>query len=86
MKHKIDKTARSQLCRMCGKRNETISSIASKCKRLAQKECKRKHDNVARIVQWKLCRKSILSRSEKWYEHASEGVVENDEVKILWTL
>ena len=23
-------------------------------------------------------------RSEKWYEHAPEGVVENEEVKILW--
>ena len=23
-------------------------------------------------------------RSEKWYEHAPEGVVENKEVKILW--
>ena len=23
-------------------------------------------------------------KSEKWYEHAPEGVVENEEVKILW--
>ena len=25
-----------------------------------------------------------LKRSEKWYDHAPEGVVENKEVKILW--
>ena len=25
-----------------------------------------------------------LKRSEKWYEHAPGGVVENEEVKILW--
>ena len=25
-----------------------------------------------------------LKKSEKWYEHAPEGIVENEEVKILW--
>ena len=31
-----------------------------------------------------LCGKYNLKRSEKLYEHALEGVVENEEVKILW--
>ena len=84
MKHKIDKTAQSPLCRMCDKKSETISHIVSECEKLAQKEYKRRHDNVARIVHWKLCGKYNLKRSEKWYEHAPEGVVENEEVKILW--
>ena len=69
---------------MCDKKNETISHIVTKCEKLAQKEYKRRHDNVARIVHWKLCGKYNLKRSEKWYEHAPEGVVENEEVKILW--
>ena len=64
--------------------SETISHIVSECEKLAQKEYKRRHDNVARIVHWKLCGKYNLKRSEKWYEHAPEGVVENEEVKILW--
>ena len=84
VKHKIDKTAQSPLCRMCHKKSETISHIVSECEKLAQKEYKRRHDNVARIVHWKLCGKYNLKRSEKWYEHAPEGVVENEEVKILW--
>ena len=69
---------------MCDKKSETISHIVSECEKLAQKEYKRRHDNVARIVRWKLCGKYNLKRSEKWYEHAPEGVVENEEVKILW--
>ena len=84
VKHKIDKTAQSPLCRMCDKKSETISHIVSECEKLAQKEYKRRHDNVARIVHWKLCGKYNLKRSEKWYKHAPEGVVENEEVKILW--
>ena len=69
---------------MRDKKSETISHIVSECKKLAQKESKRRHDNVARIVHEKLCGKYNLKRSEKWYEHAPEGVVENEEVKILW--
>ena len=84
VKHKIDKQAKPPLCRMCDKKSETISHIVSECEKLAQKEYKRRHDNVARIVRWKLCGKYNLKRSEKWYEHAPEGVVENEEVKILW--
>ena len=62
----------------------TRRTIVSQCEKLVQKEHKRRHDNVARIVHWKLCGKYNLKRSEKWYEHAPEGVVENEEVKILW--
>ena len=49
----------------------------------AQKEYKRRHDNIARFVHWKLCCKYDMSRVEKWYEHQPEGVVENEKCKIL---
>ena len=55
----------------------------SEYEKLIQKEYQRKHDNIVRIVHWKLCGKCNLKRSKKWYEHAPEGVVENEEVKIL---
>ena len=84
VKYKIDKTAQSTLCTMCDKESKTISHIVSECEKLAQKESKRRHDNVARIIHWKLYGKCNLKRSEKWYEHAPEGVAENEEVKVLW--
>ena len=75
--------AQSPLCRMCAKKSE-VSQIVSECQKLTQKEYKIRQDNVARIVLCKLCGKYNVKRSEKWYEHAPEGVVENEEVKILW--
>ena len=57
VEHKIEKTAQSPLCRMCDYKSETISHIVSECEKLAQNEYKRRHDNVARIVNWKLCGK-----------------------------
>ena len=56
----------------------------SECEKLAQKEYKIRHDNNAITVHWKLRGKYNLKRSDKWYEHAPQGVVENEEVKILW--
>ena len=69
---------------MCDKKSETISHIVSECEKLAQKKYKRRHSNVARINLWKLCGKYNLKKSEKWYEYDPEGVVENEEGKILW--
>ena len=65
VKCKIDKTAQLLLYRMCDKKSETISHILSKCERLAEKECNRRH-NVARIVHRILCGKCNLKRSQKW--------------------
>ena len=56
----------------------------SECEKLAQKEYKIRHDNNAITVHWKLRGKYNLKRSDKWYEHAPQGVNENEEVKILW--
>ena len=86
VKHHIDKSNDSPLCRLCGKRGETIQHIMCECEKLAQKEYKRRHDNVAKKVHWDLCKKNGLEHSEKWYEHTPDGVVESDHVKILWDI
>ena len=61
---------------MCDKKSETISHIVRKCKALAQKEYKKRHDDLSRIVHWKLCGKYNLKRSKIQYEHAPEDVIE----------
>ena len=83
-KFHIDKNADSPLCRMCGEKGETISHLVSECGKLAQREYKRRHDNVARYVHWQLCNKGGLERAEKWYEQQPEAVIENENFKLLW--
>ena len=56
----------------------------SECEKLVQEKYNRNRDNVARITPWKLCGKYNLKRGRKLYEQVLEGVVENEEVKILW--
>ena len=54
--------------------------------KLAQREYKRRHDTVAKLVHWKLCENYNLKRKEKWYEHCPETVVEDDYVKLIWDI
>ena len=42
---------------MCGERPEPITHLVAKCKKLAQKEYKQRHGNIARIVHLELCQK-----------------------------
>ena len=52
--------------------------------KLAQREYKQRHDNIAKVVRWKLYEKYHLGKKDKWYEHVSDSVSKNDEVKLLW--
>ena len=80
----IDGQEVSELCRVCGKRDESIDHLIAECKKLDQREYKQRHDNIARILHLELCQKFGLVGEAKWYNHKPASVVENDRVKILW--
>ena len=84
VKAKIDKSEGDSVCRVCRKVDESIDHIVSGCSKLVQKECTRRHDNLGKIVHWKLARKCNFEAGDKWYEHEPENVLENEDCKILW--
>ena len=43
-----------------------------------------RHDNLGKIVHWKLARKCNFEAADKWYEHEPKSVLENEDYKILW--
>ena len=69
---------------MYGERGESITHLIAECKKLAQKELRQRHDNIARILHLELCQKFGLVGEVKWYNHKPASVAENDRVKILW--
>ena len=74
VKVKIDKSQGDSLCRMCRKVDESIDHIVSGCSKLTQKEYKRRHDNLGKIVHWTLARKCNFEAGDKWYEHEAESL------------
>ena len=71
-------------CRLCKKADEGIDHVFSGCSKLAQKEYKRRHDNLGKLVHSKLARKCNFEAGDKWYEREPESVLENEDYKILW--
>ncbi len=51
---------------------------------MAQTEYKGRHDKLAKVIHWDLCKKYGVQVHAKWYDHVPEKVVETDQVKILW--
>ena len=65
VKAKIDKSHGDSLYRVCRKVEKSIDHIVSGCSEGAQKEYKRKHDNLEKLVLWKLARKCIFEAGDK---------------------
>ena len=60
-----------------------VDHIVICCSKFAQKECKRRHDNLGKIVHWKLARKCNFEAGDKWYEYEPKSVLENEDYRIL---
>ena len=43
-----------------------------------------RHDNVANMIHYRLCKKWGFNKAEKWYMHKPEKVLESEDCKILW--
>ena len=69
---------------MCRKVDENIDHLVSGCSELAQKEYKRRHNNLGKIAHWKLARNCNFEAGDKRYEHEPESVSENEDYKVLW--
>ena len=83
VKRKIDKSKGDSLRRVCRKVDKSIDHIVSSCIKLAQKEYKRTHDNMGKIVHWKLARKCDFEARDEWYEHEPESLLQNEDYKVL---
>ena len=53
----VDGQEISEKCKTYGERDESVTHLIAECKKLAQKEYKQRHENIAKIVQLELCQK-----------------------------
>ena len=58
----------------------------SECSKLAQKECKARHDWVDKVIHWEMCKKFKFYHTNKLYMPNPAHILENDAQKLLWDL
>ena len=66
------------------KKNEKMDHLISSCSKIVQTDYKKRHNKVASMLYWNLCKKYYLPTFEKWLEHNVEKVLQNEKIKILW--
>ncbi|XP_053149009.1 uncharacterized protein LOC128343627 isoform X2 [Hemicordylus capensis] len=81
---KVEKSTTNSKCRLCKEANETVDHLISCCKKIAQTDYKQRHDKVAGMMHWNICKKYKLPVAKNWWDHQIEKVEENEDVKILW--
>ena len=64
---------------MCRKVDESIDHIVGGCSTFAHKEYKRRHDNLGKVVHWKVANKCNFEAGDKWYGYEPESVLENED-------
>ena len=84
IKVKIYKQKGSPMCRLCGLKEETVDHLVSSCSKIAQTDYKGRHDRVATLLHWSLCKQYGFPRDQNWWTHRAEKVLENDSFKLLW--
>ena len=81
---KIVKNSTEPKCRFCDQYDETIDHLVSGCSILTPTEYKNKHNRVGQYLHWKVCKHYKTPHAEKWCEHKTPPVVEEENTTILW--
>ena len=63
--------------------DEIVYLILREYSKLSQKEYKRRHDWLGKVIHWELYKRLIFDYANKWYMHKSESMLENETHKIF---
>ena len=72
------------MCRMCGERRESVNHPTSECSNACVNIRGATTTLQCMCIGNCMCGKAELERTDKWYKHTPERVVENEGFKVLW--
>ena len=73
LKREIVSSRKSSKCRFYSDGEETVNRILREYSRLAQAECRNRHDWVGKVSHMKLCKTLNFSLSDKWQMNKPES-------------
>ena len=71
-------------CCMCSVDPETVDHIVAGCSALAPMDYTDRHNQVAFIIQWDVCRYFGVPVESRWYQHHPDRPVETDDITMMW--
>ena len=81
---RIMKSGNDPKCRLCRTYDETIHHIVAGCPILAKKAYLDRHNKVAAILHWNMCKEFDIKTTDKWYLHNPDPVANAPHITIIW--
>ena len=85
VKAKIYDTQENSKCRIYDNWEERVNHLLCECSKMAQKEDKRRHDWIDKMIYRELCKRLKFGYTNKWYIHKPEFVQDNEMHKFSGT-
>ena len=73
----------SPTCRMRSVGLETVDNIVAGCSALALMDYTDRHNQVASIIHWDVCRHFGVPVESRWYRHLPDRLVETDDITMM---
>ena len=74
----------SPTCRVCSAGLETVDHVVAGCSAMAPTDYTDRHNQVASIIHWNICRHFQVSVERRWYRHQPDRLVETDDIVVMW--
>ena len=66
-------------CRVCSAGLETVDHVVAGCSAMAPTDYTDRHNQVASIIHWNICRHFQVPVERRWYRHQPDRLVETDD-------
>ena len=63
---------------------ETVDHIVAGCNAMAPTDYTDRHNQVASIIHWNICRHFQVPVECRWYRHQPDRLVETDDIVVMW--
>ena len=74
----------SPTCPVCSAGLETVDHIVAGCSAMAPTDYTDRHNQVAFIIHWNICRLFQVPVERRWYWHQPDRLVETDVIVVKW--
>ena len=74
----------SLTCHVCSVGLETVDHILAGCSALAPMDYTDRHNRIASIIHWDVCRLFGVPVESRWYRHHPDRLVETNDITMMW--
>ena len=76
----------SPTCRLCSAGLETVDHVVAGCSAMAPTGYTDRHNQVASIIHWNICRHFQVQVERRWYRHQPDRLVETGDIVVMWDI